>query len=111
MNRELRRRRDRDHKAQAAEQIEKLEQARDSLLDIINAIVQQEGGSYVIPLPRVQAATRHAVHVEVKPPDPETAGDEGRYVITLEGFEPPAPPEPKGAVERLRGRIWLPGQS
>lgn len=59
-----------------------LSAARDSLLDVVNAILAHSGGKLVVPDVEVLAAGRHHVKVDVRP---------GYYVFELEGYERKGP--------------------
>ena len=112
MNRQLRRRRERQD-AQAAfeayrEQIKGLTTAKESLLDIINAILSVHGNRIEVPLSKIEESKRRPVQVDIVPPDPEVAGSETTYVITLEGIEPK--PGDDDLRERMKARgLWIPG--
>ena len=106
MNRSARRKRATraEHEAELATQVK----AKDALLDMVNLLLTREGGRIVIPATEVEAATRHHIDIKVEPPDPEVAGSETMYVITLEGYTPP-PPAPMGVKDRMKAAgIWLP---
>jgi hypothetical protein len=111
MSQTARRRRAREHQLNAGEEIERLTRTKDSLLDIVNILLTREKGQVAIPVVEMQAATRHNVVIRLVAPDPEKAGDTGHYIIKLEAFEPEPEPAAQSALERLKGRLWLPGQS
>ena len=87
MNRAARRLRNR---ADLERDVEALTAARDSLLDVLNALLMSQGGRVVLPSVMVQAATRRPIHVTAL---------EDRYVVELDGIKPP---EPNSVLERLR---------
>ena len=110
MNQTARKRRTRSSKTEQARQLEAEVAAKDSLLDIVNLLLAREGGSVTVPTVEVQAATRHDINVKVVPPDPEVAGSQGRYVISLKDFTPEPPPD-KSLTERMKAHgLWLPGR-
>lgn len=76
-------------------EVKALTAARDSLLDVLNAIIAVNGGKLVVPAVIVEASTRKHIAVTRKPfPD--------RYVIEFDG-EPVAEPAAKMSLrERLR---------
>lgn len=91
MNRAARRLRNR---ADLEREVDALTLARDSLLDVLNAVLMSQGGRLVIPAELVTASTRKPIHVTQKL-------DPARYVIELDGLE--SKPESKpSVVERLR---------
>lgn len=111
MNRELRRKRERaDAKAQIEalrEQVQGLTQAKFELLDLLNALLRHAGGRAEIPMSLVLQAKSRPVTVNVRPPDPEAAGDEGALIVQLEGDEPQ--PSDEAIRRRLQERgLWLP---
>ena len=74
--------------------------ARDSLLDVLNALLQTQGGRVVVPGELIDASRREHIHVTQK-------GDPPRYIIELESMVEAPETEPKrGIRERLR-RIGL----
>lgn len=106
MNQQLRRRRTKYAELEAA--ITKEAAAKDSLLDLVNLLLTRMGGTVAIPAEEVQAATRHNVVINVKPPDPDVAGSVARYVISLEGFAPPEQQKGPSILERIG--LWVPGR-
>ena len=110
MNQTVRRRRTKYADLEAS--IRELSVARDSLLDIVNALLTQQGGTAVIPAVEVQSSARKRVIVDIKPPDPNVAGSQARYVIRLEGAahdERKDTPSAKTPSFLDRIGLWLPG--
>lgn len=107
MNATAKRRRKQQARATSAAEIAKLTAARDSLLDIINAMLTAQGGTVVVPMALVIASKRRTIAVEVKPPDPELAGSEARYVISFDDADKQDAPS---AIVRPESGLWLPGQ-
>lgn len=92
--------------SQLTEELERETRAKESLLDILNAILSTGDGTVVIPAAKVQASRRHSVQVEVTPADPDVAGSEMVYVITLEGYVPPKVEKAPSVLERIG--LWVP---
>lgn len=97
------------------ERIEELERelanavnAKDNLLDVVNALLARSGGKVVIPVPEMQASRRHSIRVNLVRPDPEQAGDEGHFTIWLEGFEGAKAPTVEPV--KISDLIWTPGK-
>jgi len=103
-------RRKRATKAEHQAELDQEVAAKDSLLDIVNLLLTREGGTVSIPATEVQAATRHHIDVKVVPADPELAGSEARWVISLEDYHPEPEPD-KSLTERMKAHgLWLPGR-
>lgn len=93
MNQTARRRRTRVAKVDAAGEIAALTQARDTLLDVLNAVLAKEGGTIVVPAVLVEASSRRHVAVTRKPfPD--------RYVIAFADL--PEKDDRPSIIERLK---------
>jgi hypothetical protein len=81
-----------------------MQKASDALLSVLNIVLLREGGSISVPAEFVSDAPPRNVHMEVVPPDPDVAGSQAHYVLTLEGVEPKPPevePMPLPFLQRL----------
>lgn len=90
MNRTNRRRRTKTEALEA--DLQATIKARDSLLDVLNALLMSQGGRVVLPAELIQASKRTNIHVTQK-------AEPDRYIIELEGMEPE---QPQGIRDRLR---------
>lgn len=100
MNQSARARRSR---AYLEEQVTAMQKASDALLSVLNIVLLREGGSISVPAEFVSDAPPRNVHMEVVPPDPDVAGSQAQYVLTLEGVAPAPKPAPKApsVLERI----------
>ena len=73
--------------------------ARDTLLDILNAVLASQGGKIVIPSVEVEASTRRPVDVTIAP---GRNGAPDRHVIELRGYQDD---NPRGIAARLGLRL------
>lgn len=78
--------------AEAERELEATIAARNSLLDVLNAILFLEGGRVVVPQNVVVASTRKPIHVTQR---------DDRFIIEFMGEEQAEPTKPS-VIERLK---------